>query len=135
MSVNLANLLPEVRRVNIGRGEVEVYSLDLSQVGVLLSRYGTQLEALFPSKETLGAGESHPDFSELVAAMPSMIEDIIVMGLHAEGQEDLAIRIPLSAKIEILTVIWELSVHDPKKLVAKLTAIADNLKVFVGPKG
>lgn len=120
-NVNLADLLPEQRFVNVGRGQAEVFPLDITNVGVLLEKHGMALEGLF--KEG-----SQPDFTALVKSMPVVINDVILMSLHAEGQDDLVQRIPLSAKVEILSTVWELSVTDPKKLVAKLKELAEGAK-------
>lgn len=128
--VSLSDLLPEAKFVTIGRGQVEVFSLDIIHVGILLSRYGNVLDGLFSAGAT-------PDFMAMVQdpAMPKVINDIIAMALHEVDQPDLVARIPLASKVEILAAVWELSVPDPKKLLAKLKELADGataLRVEIG---
>lgn len=119
----LRDLLPEVQKVNIGRGEVEVFGLDIPHVSTLLTKYGKTLEPLFKDAEK-------PDFSVLLGTLPEMMQDIIAMGLHAEEEIEDVRRIPLSAKIEILQIIWDLSVSDPKKLLAKLKDAAEKARAL-----
>lgn len=121
----LRDLLPEVKKVNIGRGEVEVVGLDIPHVSVLLTKYGPSLEPLFA--DTKG---DKPDFSILMGTLPEMMQDIIAMGIGAEDQMDDVRRIPLSAKIEILQGIWALSVSDSKKLLAELKEAAEKARAL-----
>lgn len=123
MAVNLNDLLPDARFVNLGKGEVEVMSLDVTHIGVLLEKYGLELEGLF-------AQDSKPDFTALAKSMPAVINDIVAMGIRAEDQFEAITRIPLSAKVEVLSAIWELSVTDPKKLMATLKNLAEGAKAL-----
>lgn len=133
MIVNLADLLPDTRKVLIGKGEVEVFGLDLAQIAVLLTKYGSQLEVLFSTDKSLTSEES-PDFEKLAGSIPYALEEVVSMGIRAEGQDALVSRIPFSAKVEILQAVWELSVHDPKKLIEALTAMASRLREFTAQK-
>lgn len=120
MSVNLQDLLPDVRKVNVGKGEVEVFSLNVEQFARLLGKYGKTLELFFV--------EGKPDMAMIQTIAPDMVKDIMVMAIQAEGQEEAVKRIPLAAQIEILLTAWELSVPDVKKLTAKLQGLVESVK-------
>lgn len=128
--VSLSDLLPEAKFVSIGRGQVEVMSLDITHVGTLLGKYGSVLDGLFSAGGT-------PDFLAMVKdpTMPEVINDIIAMAIREVDQPEQVARIPLASKVEIMATVWELSVPDPKKLLAKLKELAEGataLRVEVG---
>lgn len=131
MAVDLSDLLPAPKYVSLGRGEAEVFGLDLDQVSALLSKYGTSLEPLFSQ----GA---KPDLMAIAQAMPEVVNDVVAFGLRIHDAPNCATtlpRIPLSSKVEVLKAVWELSVLDPKKLEAGLRGLAEtakNLRVGVG---
>lgn len=120
VSVNLNDLLPEVEEISIGRGKVKVYGIDVTQAGVLIAKYRSGVEIMFSGAE--------PNFNALASQLPEMVTEIIAMGIRAENQIEEVERIPLSAQLEILSAIWKASVLDPKKLLAKLKEVADEVK-------
>lgn len=117
MGINIADLLPESRKVNIGRGEVEVNGISLGDLVPLVNRHGAALGPFLDTKQ----GEN-PDFTSLIYSAPEVVADLISIGIGAEDKS-LVKRIPLASQVEILLAMWELSVPDPKALTAKLSKL------------
>lgn len=118
--VVLKDLLPDPRMVSLGKGQAQVYGIDLSQLGVLLSKYSDQL--------SLFLTETKPDMAEVIKLVPELAMQLIAMGLRAEDQMDDVKRIPLAQQIEILMDIWDLSVPDVGKLKARLSEFSGVLR-------
>lgn len=121
MGVDLTDLLPAVKEVDIGRGRVVVNSLDLTHIGILLDLYGEDLKVAFKD-------DKNPDFTELLKKAPEAATAIISMAIGAEDQVDNVKKIPLSAKIQILVAVWELTVLDPKKFIEEVKDLADRIR-------
>lgn len=117
MAVNLADLLPAVTTVTIGGAQVEVFGLDLEDLGIIIAKYEEPLKELFDGIEKPG---KEINFAAIATQWPALVLDVITAGIKAQGQEEQAKRIPLSAKLEILQKVWGLTVDDPKKLTAIL---------------
>lgn len=121
--INLEDLLPEVRRVNVGRGEVDVYGIGLADLAPIVLAHGEVLKQFFTAET--------PDFMGLATVAPDVVLQLIAKGIRIDDIEQVR-RIPLTAQIDILINIWEVSVPDPKALTAKLQEL---LVMVQQPKG
>lgn len=120
MSVDLSALLPAPKTIDLGRGAVAVYGLNITHIGQLLRENSDEL------MKFLAGGE--PDIVALVTILPDVAVKLIAMGLDCVGQEETIKKIPLATQIDILIDIWELSVPDVKKLKARLGGLSDVLQ-------
>jgi len=123
MGVDLRTLIPAPRTVNLGNGEAAITGLTLEQLASLMGEHAAEIQAFLSSKET--------DVTALVTKLPDLAVKLIAMGLKAEGQEDVVRQIPVATQINILLDLWELSVPDPKKFMARLSGLSDALKKLV----
>lgn len=120
MSVNIEDLVPLTKPVNLGRGEVEVRGLGLGELVPFLIKHGDVLEPFMDSDLT-------PDFTGMIAKAPKIVGELIAMGIGADDP-DVIHKIPLAAQVEILMTMWKISVPDPKEFAAKLSELLGTVK-------
>lgn len=124
MGARVQDLLPDARTVDLGKGPVEVNGIQLCDLLPLLAQNEEMLRDVFEKK-------NKPDFKKLVAAAPEFTMSLMKLGLGIED-EILIRRIPLVKQIEVLLIIWEVAIPDPKAFAAKLLELlemAQQLKV------
>lgn len=127
MSIDLRQLLPEPRMINLGRGTAPVYGLNIAQLSSLLVTHSEHIQRFL--------SDSKPDIEGMVAVIPELSVKLIAMGLRCEGQEDMIEVMPLAVQVEVLMDIWELSVPDAKKLKARLAGLSEGIKSLAVDKG
>lgn len=116
MTVNLSALLPPPRVSELGNGSAPVYGLTLVQLSALLEQHSAEVSKFLET--------TTPDVASLARVLPELAVKIIAMGLRSEGQEDvIRNQMPLATQLEVLMDIWEASVPDSKKLVARLSGL------------
>lgn len=122
--ISIADLLPKPREVEISEGVVlEVHGVTLEQMVQLLWAYREAFLGMYAAGQT-----TKINYASLVVAAPDLVASVIAMGTSTEGQEADIKRLPPTSQIVAVTQIWEISVPDPKKLIASLLTVMEGLK-------
>lgn len=123
MPINLSDVVPAPMVIGVGRGDVSVKGLTIENCAALLAKYSAELKSISAGEEGREA-----TVTALVQRFPTIAREIIAMSIDAVGQDDAVSRIPVSAQLEILIAVWDLTVTDPKKLMEKLAGLADAIR-------
>lgn len=121
MAVVIADLLPEPVRVNIGKGEITLRGIPLSNIVGLLINHKDEVATFFV--------DNNFNAHNILATAPEMAIEIMAIGMDAVGQEDDIAQIPAGAQIEILLGLWALSVPDVKKLRDALLGVMASISL------
>ena len=118
-AVIVKDLLPPPIEVPIGKKKILCHGIDLEQTIKLMDKHKEPLSVFF--------GKRDLDFTLLVAQAPTMVAEIIGMGIGAEGQEADIKKLPVQTQIDVLQAVWEQSVPNIKKLLASLAKASESL--------
>jgi hypothetical protein len=115
----LRDLVAVEERVEVAPGVMlPVKPLTLKQIIQLVLIYKEAAIMLYNE-----ATKSEPNYPSVLAAVPSLVADVICMGTGTEGQEKDASSMPPGTQLQLIAAIWELSVPDAKKLIESLSKL------------
>lgn len=123
--IKIKSLLPLPQKVEVGTQQVEVKGITLAQLGFLLDKYREDIN-LYLSGVV-------PDFNSILQKAPEFVSTVLAMGLGAEGQEEDIKSLPATIQLEILMVIWKMTVPDLKKVLQLIKGLTTNLEETMQP--
>lgn len=120
----LSDLIATTQEVEISEGNfVPARPLMLTEIATLVIRYKESFLALYNESQSLD-----PNYPLVLAAVPDMVTDIIVMGCELEDQRETVKALPPAVQLQLIASVWELSVPDAKKLVESLSKLMGQAK-------
>lgn len=112
---------PQLVEVEEGRG-FTVRALDLTALAQLINDHREDMVALYDA-----GSATPPRLQEFVSRAPLVVRDVIAAGADVTDPEEIVAcgRLPVTVQIDALFTIWNLTVPNPKKLEAVLSAVND----------
>lgn len=123
MSIKIADLLPSPVSLKVGRGELVLHPLTLSDIVGLLKDHKESFVAMYAA-----GSRGTNEWASFIAQTPDLVADVIATSAEAKGQQKDIKRLPGAVQISALVEIWNLSVPDAKKLIESLSEVTGGLQ-------